>query len=118
MKWLTFIESDTSLEELFDDIDLPFDCEFLTAQSEAATGKVSVTGLYKLHSTRPLQMYSVATWYPNGKCYWSTFPFRHKTENLQGGVMKGAYIIDVSIQSADHYDSLLIQIAGLKNRGC
>lgn len=59
-------------------------------------GKVSVTGMYKLHTTRQLQMYSVATWYPNGKCYWSTFPFRQKTENLQGAVMKGAYIIDVS----------------------
>jgi hypothetical protein len=95
-KWLTFIEGDTSLEELFDDIHVPFDCEFLTAQREAATGKVSVTGLYKVHTTRRLQMYSVATWYPNGKCYWSTFPFRHRTEDLQGTLMKAAYVIDVS----------------------
>ena len=30
--------------------------------------------------------------------------------------MEGAYIIDVSIQSGDHYAHFCIQIAGLKNQ--
>jgi hypothetical protein len=102
-KWLTFIEAEITLEELFDDIHIPFDCDFLAAQREAATGKVLVSGMYKIDTTRPLQIYSVATWYPNERVYWSTFPFRHKTEGLQGTTIKGAYMINVSTQPADHY---------------
>jgi hypothetical protein len=94
--WLAFVEAHTLPQTVFADTHIPLDCEFLAAQSEAESGNVSITGVYNIHLTLPLQVYRAATWRPDRGFNWSTFAFRQKRADLQGVVIKGTYIIDVS----------------------
>lgn len=95
-KWLTFVQADASLEEFFAEVYIPFTYEFLAARGDAATGNVTVTRVFNIPATPPHHMYHVAVWSPNGGFTWSTFKFLHKNVDLQGAVIRGVYIKDVS----------------------
>lgn len=95
-RWLLFLDSTTTPKQFFARIFIPFDCEFLVVQTEYEDVEVSVTVVYHVHPTRPLQMYHVANWSYGSGLSWYTIPFHHRRRNLQGIVLKGAFIEDVS----------------------
>jgi hypothetical protein len=51
--WLLFLDTNTSLEQFFTNINIPFDCQFLVARPKS--GRVIVlTEVYGVSPTHPL----------------------------------------------------------------
>jgi hypothetical protein len=98
-KWLLFMDSITSLEDVFSDIYIPFDCEFLVAQRSNGTEdgdlEVSLTEVYNAHPTRPLQINPIARWISNSGLTWYEFSFFERRADLQGISLKSEIIHDV-----------------------
>jgi hypothetical protein len=98
-KWLLFLDSMTSLEDLFSNIYLPLDFEFLVAQRSNGTEEgdleVSLTEVYSVHPTRQLQINPVARRISNSGITWSEVPFLDRRADLQGISMKAAMFNEV-----------------------
>jgi hypothetical protein len=94
-----FLESATAVNDFFADVHIPLDCEFLVAQRSNGTEdgdvKFSLTEVYRVHPTRPLQAHRVANWSSASGFTWSTIPACHRRRDFQGIVLKGAFITDV-----------------------
>jgi len=67
--WLLFLDSNTSLEQFFTDINIPFDCQFLVAQPQT-DHVVVLTEVYRVSSTLALQTYSFGNWTAGGSLTW------------------------------------------------
>jgi hypothetical protein len=52
--WLLFLDTNTSLEQFFTDINIPFDCQYLVAQPQS-DHVVVLTEVYRVSPTLPLQ---------------------------------------------------------------
>jgi hypothetical protein len=95
-KWFLFLDSLTSLENFFSDIYIPLYCEFLVAQRSDGTDEgyleVSLTELYNVHPTRPLQINPVARLSSKNEITWSEVSFLERRADLQG---ISSMIIDV-----------------------
>jgi hypothetical protein len=98
-KWLLLFDSITSLEYFFSDIYIPLDCEFLVAQRSNGTEngdlEVSLTEVYSVHPTRPLQINPVARWISNSGLTWSDVSFLERRVDLQGISLKSGMVHDV-----------------------
>jgi hypothetical protein len=96
----------TSLEELFTDIHIPFDCEFLVAENSSVTDgdrfEVAVTEVYQVHLSGPLHKSRVGNWSSESGVTWSTVPFFQRRGDLQGIVVKAATVADVGVPSSHH----------------
>ena len=84
--WLLFLESYYTPEELFADINIPFDCEFIVVQQ--VDGHTILTELYRVGPTFPLQTYVFGNWTAERGLSMSTVGFYKRRNNLQGLVMK------------------------------
>jgi hypothetical protein len=104
-RWLMFLDSATSMSEFFADIFIPFDCELLVAQWEDGGVEMSITEVYHVHPTRPLQLYRVAKWTCGSGLTWSAVPLYHRRRNLQAIVLKGAYITDVGYKMLTEFNT-------------
>jgi hypothetical protein len=95
------LDSATSLEELFIDIHIPFDCEFLVAENLGLMDEehleVTLTKVYHVHLSGPLQKYQVGTWSSGAGIIWSAVPFYQRRGDLQGVTIKAAIVADVSV---------------------
>jgi hypothetical protein len=85
-----FLDTLVSLEEFFDKAYIPFDTEFVVAQSSAGSSDVSLTELYHVHFTLPLQMFPVGNWSSLTGLTWSSAPLARRRADLHGIVIKGA----------------------------
>jgi hypothetical protein len=98
-KWLLFFDSITSLKDFFSDIYIPLDCEFLVAQRSNGTEdgdlEMSLTEVYNVHPTRPLQINPVARWSSNSGITWSEVSFLDRRVDLQGILLKSGMVHDV-----------------------
>jgi hypothetical protein len=83
-----------SLEEFFDKIYIPFDSEFLVAQSSSrSTGKsqeATLTEVFNVHSTQTLQKFHVGDWSSGTGLTWFMAPFVQRRRHLHGIVIKAA----------------------------
>jgi hypothetical protein len=99
-RWLMFMEQATSIEEFFSDIYVPFDSEFLVAQSSSGLSNensaVSLTEVYKVQSTLPLQTNRIANWSSVSGLSWTTVDL-HQRRDLQGVVMRCVFLPEVGI---------------------
>jgi hypothetical protein len=59
--WLLFLDTSTSLDQFFTDINIPFDCQFLVAQPQG-DHVVVLTEMYRVSPTLPLQTYCFGNW--------------------------------------------------------
>jgi hypothetical protein len=91
-----FMEKATSIEEFFSDIYVPFDSEFLVAQSSSENYEVSLTEVYKVQSTLPLQKNRIANWSSVSGLSWTTVDL-HQRRDLQGVVMRCVFLPEVRI---------------------
>jgi hypothetical protein len=101
-RWLLFLERMISLEDYFSDIHVPINCEFLVAQEQDATkdgcSEVTLTEVFYVHRTRPLQTYRIGTWSSCDGVTWSTVPFDERRGDLRGAVIQsGIYSIVSSV---------------------
>jgi hypothetical protein len=83
-----------SLEEFFARIYLPFDYEFLVAQSSSRLrGKIQeviLTEVFRVNSTQTLQKIRIGDWSHGTGLNWYMAPFVQRRRDLHGVVIKGA----------------------------
>jgi hypothetical protein len=85
--WLLFLDTNTSLEQFFTDINIPFDCQFLVAQPHG-DHVVVLTEVYRVSPTLPLQTYRFGNWTAGGGLTWPTQGLYRRRNNLQGLTLK------------------------------
>jgi hypothetical protein len=94
-----FLDSETTAKEFFADILIPLDCEFLVAQRWVGIKdegvEFSITDVYHVHPTRALEMYALGNWSSGSGLTWIDVPMYHRRRDLQGIILKGAFIPDV-----------------------
>jgi hypothetical protein len=83
------LDTNTSLEQFFTDINFPFDCQFLVAQPQS-DHVVVLTEVYRVSATLPLQTYSFGNWTAGGGL----------TSHLQGIYMRRKNLNGFTIQAA------------------
>jgi hypothetical protein len=81
--WLLFLNTNTSLEQFFTDINIPFDCQFLVAQPQS-DHVVVLTEVYRVSPTLPLQTYRFGNWSPGGGLIWPSQGFYVRRKDLNG----------------------------------
>jgi hypothetical protein len=87
--WLLFLDTNTSLEQFFTDINIPFDCQFLVAQPQS-DHVVMLTEVYRVSPTLPLQTYRFGNWTAAGGLTWPSQGLYMRRHNLQGIVLRVA----------------------------
>ena len=80
--WLLFLDTNTSLEQFFTDINIPFDCQFLVAQPQTDQ-VVMLTEVYRVSPTLPLQTYRFGNWTAGGGIIWPSLGFYARRKNLK-----------------------------------
>jgi len=88
--WLLYLEVLPNLDELFTDVDIPFNCEFLVAYPESDF--VALTEVYRTSSDHPLLKYHFGKWTPHGGLTWPLASLYQRRNNLQGITLKTGYI--------------------------
>jgi hypothetical protein len=88
--WLLFLDKNSSLEEFFTGINIPFDCEFLVAQTDDHV--ITLTEVYRVSPPLPLQTYSFGNWTPGGGLTCTSRGFYHRRNNLQGHTIRAACV--------------------------
>jgi hypothetical protein len=81
--WLLFLETNTSLEQFFTDINIPFDCQFLVAQPQS-DHVVLLIKVYRVSPTLPLQTSRFGNWTAGSGLTWSSQGFYMRRKNLKG----------------------------------
>jgi hypothetical protein len=89
--WLLFLERDSPIEQFFAGIHIPFDCKLLVAQP-GDSRVVTVTEVYRVSPSLPLQTHSLGNWTAGGTVNWSTQSFYERRKTLQGIVLKTGVI--------------------------
>jgi hypothetical protein len=106
-----FLDPETSVEEFFVDIHIPLDCEFLVARRgghvRGEGAGFLITELHRVQRTRALQVYNLGNWSFGSGLTWTDVPLDHRRRDLQGIVLKGAFIPDVFLLSLPLYIILL-----------
>ena len=87
--WLLFLNTNTSLEQYFTDINIPFNCQFLVAQPQN-DHVVMLTEVYRVSPTLPLQIYSFGNWTAGGGLTWPSQSLYRRRNNLQGHTIQAA----------------------------
>jgi len=81
--WMLFLNTNTSLEQFFTNINIPFDCQFLVAQPQS-DHVVLLTEVYRVSPTLPLQTYRFGKWTTGGGLTWPSQGFYTRRKNLKG----------------------------------
>ena len=81
--WLLFLDTNTSLDQFFTDINIPFDCQFVVAQPQS-DHVVVLTEVYRVSPTLPLQTYRFGNWTAGGGLNWPSQGLYWRRNNLQG----------------------------------
>ena len=87
VNWLLFLDTNTSLEHFFTDINIPFDCQFLVAQPQS-DHVVVLTEVYRVSPTFPLQTYRFGNWTAGGGLTSPSQGLYVRRNNLQGLELK------------------------------
>ena len=89
--WLLFLDTNTSLEQFFTDINIPFDCQFLVAQPQS-DHVVVLTEVYRVSPTLPLQTYRLGNWTAGGGLTWPSQGLYMRRNNLEGHTIQAAHV--------------------------
>jgi len=89
--WLLFLDTITSLEQFFTDINIPFDCQFLVAQPQS-DHVVLLTEVYRVSPTLPLQTYCFGNWTAGGGLTWPSQDFYNRRNNLKGLTIQATHL--------------------------
>ena len=89
--WLLFLDTNTSLEQFFTDINIPFDCQFLVAQPQS-DHVVVLTEVYRVSPTFPLQTNRFGNWTAGGGLTWPSQGLYTKRNNLNGHIIPATHL--------------------------
>jgi hypothetical protein len=89
--WLLFLDTNTSLEQFFTDINIPFDCQFLVAQPQC-DHVVVLTEVYRVNPTLPLQTYRFGNWTAGGGLTWPSQGLYRRRNNLHCHIIHATHI--------------------------
>jgi hypothetical protein len=103
--WLLFLDTNTSLEQFFTDINIPFDCQFLVAQPQS-DHVVVLTEVYRVSPTLPLQTYRFGNWTAGGGLNWPSEGLYTRRNNMKGLLLK-AGIMNVRVSYTHLHLSLV-----------
>jgi hypothetical protein len=84
--WLLFLNTTSSLQEFFANVNIPFNCEFLVAQKEE-DDVVVLTEVYRVSPSLPLQTYRFCNWSANSGLTCSSVGLYQRRGNLEGLVL-------------------------------
>jgi hypothetical protein len=84
--WLLLLDTYSTLEKLFLDINIPFDCELLVALQE--DDHIVLTEVYRVSHAYPLQTYHFGNWTAVRTLISPTVGFSKRRNDLQGLVLK------------------------------
>jgi hypothetical protein len=88
----------TSVEEFFSDVYIPLDCEIIVAEVPTGPGEsdrtVTLSEVYHVHPTSPLQKHRVGCWTPDGGLTYTSLPF-YQRRNFHGITLKAAKLFGV-----------------------
>jgi hypothetical protein len=87
--WLWFSNSSVLLENLFADIYIPFDCEFLVAR-EDPKGGLSLYEVYRANRTAPLQNHLLAVGSQQSSLSWDMRSLYERRKDLFGATIRAA----------------------------
>jgi hypothetical protein len=91
------VEQATSIEEFFSDIYVPFDSEFLVAQSSSGlSNENSAVSLTEVYKVLPLQTNRIANWSSVTGLSWTNVDI-HQRRDLPGVVIRCVFLPEVSI---------------------
>jgi hypothetical protein len=86
-----FLDTNTSLEQFFTNINIPFDCQFLVAQSQG-DHVVVLTEVYRVSPTLRLQTYRFGNWTAGGGLTWPSQGLYRRRNNLKGHVIRATHV--------------------------
>jgi hypothetical protein len=89
--WLLFLDTNTSLDQFFSDINIPFYCQFLVAQPQR-NHVVVLTEVYRVSPTLSLQTYCFRNWTAGGGLSWLSQGLYRRRKNLNGHIIQGTRI--------------------------
>jgi hypothetical protein len=105
VNWLLFLDTNTSLEQFFTDINIPFNCQFLVAQTQS-DHVVVLTEVYRVRPTLPLQTYRFGNWTVGGGLSCRSEGLYTRRNNLQGAELKaGAQMVQCRDISFNYFGS-------------
>ena len=107
--WLLFLDTNTSLEQFFTDINIPFDCQFLVAQPQSEH-VVLLTEVYRVSPTLPLQTYCFGNWTAGGGLSRHLQDFYLRRKNLNGLTIQATHL---NVRG-NLYDFYIIKMASEK----
>jgi hypothetical protein len=82
-KWLLFVSEPQSMEDVFQRLFIPLDCEFLVAQWQR-DGTVQLAEVYHISSRYALEQHDVGNCCPRHGLQWRTIGFYKCRKNLRG----------------------------------
>jgi hypothetical protein len=81
--WLLFLDTNTSLEHFFTNINIPFDSHFLVAQQQS-DHVVVLTEVYRVSPTLPLKSHHFGNWTDNSGLTRTSQGFYMRRKTLKG----------------------------------
>lgn len=91
--WLLFLNAVTSLDDIFSDVNIPFNSEFLVVQgSREDKETLSVTEVYRVAGHLPLQKVVWGSWSPKHRLSGPERSLNIRRDNLQGLVLRAATV--------------------------
>lgn len=88
-KWLVFLEAE-SVEDVFETVYIPFDCDFLVAHGPMRDLEVSLLEVYHVVPEGSLQVNRIGTWKYSKGFTWSLSSYFKRRGNLHGVTIKAA----------------------------
>jgi hypothetical protein len=82
-EWLLFLWDPFPLEDIFQQLFIPLDCEFLVARW-LKNGNVQLKEVYRISPNFDLEEHSVGNWSLQQGLYWKVIGFYKRRKNLRG----------------------------------
>lgn len=85
-RWLLFLSNNSSIEEVFSQINIPLDCEFLVAQRHKE--EVQLSEVYRVHASYPLEVHRLGSWSRAEGLQWTSGHILQRRGNLRGLLLR------------------------------
>jgi hypothetical protein len=89
-RWLSFLPETSSIEDVFREINIPVDCEFLVAQHRGRL--VQISEVYRVHATFPLEIHVVGNWSLADGLHWTNRHILQRRGNLRGLLLAASFV--------------------------
>ncbi|XP_069684881.1 probable glutamate receptor [Periplaneta americana] len=89
-RWLLFVDIKWSLQDIFANVNVPFDADFTVARQSPRSSEVFFTEVYRVRSGTRLQEQVAGNWSETRGATWTTMSV-YQRRHLDGIVLKGVF---------------------------